>query len=121
MWRSNREFWADKDCPLAQEIVFASTGVKSADDPPWKYVAALAGSDIQTNPPTTNEAVQQSGRTFTRQVDQLPERPVLDELDRTVDMPRLEATLMEEGVAKFADPQKALLTLIASKRQSLAA
>jgi transaldolase len=33
----------------------------------------------------------------------------------------LEKTLMEEGLKKFADPQKALLKLIAEKRESLTA
>src|SRR5262249_19187910 len=69
IWRMNEEFWADKHLPLKQEIVFASTGVKTAGDPPWKYVEAFAGSDIETNPPATNAAVQLSGRTFSRQVD----------------------------------------------------
>jgi len=27
-------------------------------DPAWKYVAAFAGSDIETNPPKTNQDVQ---------------------------------------------------------------
>jgi transaldolase len=36
-----------------------------------------------------------------------------------VDMKHLEETLMREGIAKFADPQKALLKLIASKRTKL--
>jgi hypothetical protein len=31
----------------------------------------------------------------------------------------MESVLMEEGVKKFADPQKALLKLIAEKRKSL--
>jgi transaldolase len=34
-------------------------------------------------------------------------------------MKKLETTLMEEGLAKFADPQKALLKLIASTRAAL--
>ena len=37
-----------------------------------------------------------------------------------VDVEQLEATLMAEGIKKFADPQKALLALIAKKRKSLA-
>ena len=45
---------------------------------------------------------------------------VLDEIDAKVDMKKLEETLMEEGLKKFADPQKALLALIASKRKALA-
>ena len=53
IWADNQTFWAEKGCPLQQEIIFASTGTKRAEDKPWKYVAALAGSDIQTNPPKT--------------------------------------------------------------------
>jgi transaldolase len=82
-------------------------------------VEAFAGSDIQTNPPATNDAVEKSGRKFTRQVDRLPERVILDELDAHTDMEHLESVLMAEGIKKFADPQKALLKLIADKRAAL--
>lgn len=119
-WAENQQFWADKKLPLAQEIVFASTGTKRPEDPAWKYVEAFAGSDIETNPPETNDAYAKSGRTPTRQVDKLPPADVLAEIDREVDMAKLEATLMSEGVKKFADPQKDLLKLIASKRTALA-
>jgi len=44
---------------------------------------------------------------------------VLAEIDAKVDMAKLEATLMEEGLKKFADPQKALLKLIADKRKAV--
>jgi transaldolase len=98
--------------------VFASTGTKDPKEAPWKYVAALAGSDIQTNPPATNEAVAGSTLTFTRQVDKLPPPDVLAEIDQQVDMDKLHSVLMDEGVRKFADPQKALLTLIAEKRMA---
>jgi transaldolase len=121
IWRMNRDFWADKRLPLKQEMIFASTGVKKKGDPAWKYVEAFAGSDIETNPPATNHAVQQSGRTFTRHIDQLPPPEVLAEIDAKVDMRKLEQVLMEEGLAKFADPQKDLLHLIAQKRTSLEA
>jgi len=100
-------------------MIFASTGVKKAGDPPWKYVEAFAGSDIETNPPATNAEVQESGRTFTRQVDQLPPKDVLDEIDAKVDMKKLETVLMEEGIEKFAQPQHALLKLIAETRSKL--
>jgi transaldolase len=120
MWQNNRAFWADKNTPLRQEIIFASTGTKDPHDPPDKYVAALAGSDIETNPPATNEAAQQLGKTYVRRVDELPAREVLDEIDRQVDMAGLEEALLGEGVAKFAQPQKALLELIAGKRRTLA-
>jgi transaldolase len=120
IWRQNRQFWADKHLPLAQEMIFASTGTKKPEDPPWKYVEAFAGSDIETNPPATNEAVNKSGRTFTRQVDQLPPPAVLGEIAMKVEIDKLEAVLMEEGLKKFADPQKALLKLIGEKRKTLA-
>jgi transaldolase len=120
IWRANQEFWSTHPTPLRQEIIFASTGTKKPQDPPWKYVAALAGSDIQTNPPATNDAVENSGLTFKRTVDQLPPPEVLADIDAKVDMRKLEATLMSEGVAKFADPQKSLLKLLQDKRKSLA-
>lgn len=119
IWKQNEEFWADKRLPLKQEMIFASTGTKKKSDPPWKYVEAFAGSDIETNPPATNEAVEKSGRIMSRQIDKLPDASVLGEIDRLVDMQKLEETLMREGIQKFADPQKALLKLIADKRASL--
>jgi transaldolase len=119
IWRLNQEFWKDKGLPLQQEMIFASTGTKKPNDSPWKYVEAFAGSDIETNPPATNAAVEASGRTFTRMVDQLPPPAVLTEIAEKVDMQQLEETLMREGIAKFADPQKALLKLIAGKRAAL--
>jgi transaldolase len=121
IWAENQEFWAARPTPLDQEIVFASTGTKRADDPPWKYVEAFAGGDIQTNPPATNDAVARSGRTFTRKVDQLPPEDVIEEIGRLVDMEKLEATLMSEGIEKFANPQKALLALVAERRLATAA
>jgi transaldolase len=120
IWRENQAFWADKKLPLEQEIIFASTGVKKAGDPPDKYVEALAGSDIQTNPPATNEAVQKLNKHYTRKVDQMPPDAVVREVEQKVDEAKLERVLMDEGTAKFADPQKALLKLIAEKRGSLA-
>jgi transaldolase len=58
---------------------------------------------------------------FTRLVDQLPPASELEEIDQKVDYEHLEETLMAEGVAKFADPHKALLQLIGEKRASLTA
>jgi transaldolase len=120
LWRDNVEFWQDKRLPLKQEFIFASTGTKDPADAPDKYVSALAGSDIQTNPPQTNAAIQQMrGKIFTRTIDELPPRSVLDEIDARVDFARLEDVLMREGLEKFADPQKELLALIARKRKAL--
>jgi transaldolase len=119
IWKLNSQFWADKGLKLKHEMIFASTGTKKKEDPPWKYVEAFAGSDIETNPPATNKAVQDSGRTITRHVDELPPPAVLAEIDKKVDIKKLEETLMTEGLAKFADPQKALLKLIGEKRAAL--
>ena len=46
---------------------------------------------------------------YTRQVDQMPSKAVLDEIDKKVDQAKMEDVLMQEGTLKFADPQKALL------------
>jgi len=119
IWRLNQHFWADKALKLKQEMIFASTGTKKAGDPPWKYVEAFAGSDIETNPPKTNAEIQASARAFARQIDQLPPAPVVEEIRRKVDMGKLEEVLMREGVVKFADPQKELIRLIASRRKAL--
>lgn len=112
VWQANQKFWADKNTPLQQEIIFASTGTKRPQDPKWKYVQAFAGSDIETNPPETNEAVEASGMSFTRQIDQLPPAAIIEEIDQKVDWNELERVLMQEGLAKFAEPQKNLLALI---------
>jgi transaldolase len=120
IWSENQQWWRDRKLPRRQEIIFASTGTKKPDDPPDKYVAALAGSDIQTNPPATNAAVQKlSGKTFTRTVDRMPAADVLADIDARVDFARMEAVLMEEGLKKFADPQKGLIRLIGEKRAAM--
>ncbi len=120
LWQENQRFWSDKGLRLQQEMIFASTGTKVKSDPKDKYVAALAGSDIQTNPPATNDAVEELNHDYTRQVDHMPPRAVLDEIDAKVDPAQMENTLMEEGTLKFADPQKALLKQIADKRKEVA-
>lgn len=121
LWAENQAFWADKKLPLEQEIIFASTGTKKPEDAPWKYVAALAGSDIQTNPPATNDAVAASGQTFRRTVDEPVPAAVASDIDAKVDFAKLEAFLMAEGIDKFAKPQQVLLALVGEKRKMLAA
>src|SRR5947209_5572095 len=60
---------------------------------------------------------------FVSRVDvyRMPPQAVVDEIERAVDMQHMEDTLMSEGLKKFADPQKALLALIAQKRKALTA
>lgn len=119
IWQINQSFWKPLDLPLEQELIFASTGTKDPREQPWKYVAALAGSDIQTNPPETNAAVAQSGLRFERTVDQLPPDDLLAEMDAKVDIAAMHRQLMQEGVEKFVKPQRALLELIAEQRRKL--
>lgn len=120
LWKLNQEFWASKNLALQQEIIFASTGTKKPSDSPDKYVAALAGSDIQTNPPATNDAVEKLGKSYTKQVHLMPSDQIVKDIDAKVDNARMEQVLMDEGTAKFADPHKALLKLIGEKRAALA-
>ncbi len=117
IWKLNKDFWATKNLPLEQEMIFASTGTKKPSDPKWKYVGAFAGSDIETNPPETNEAVAQSGQSFTRMIDSLPSASILKAIDTHVDFQKLEDFLMNDGLKKFADPQKSLYELISMKAQ----
>jgi transaldolase len=121
VWKENEAYWASRNLPLRQEIIFASTGTKNPDDDPAKYVQALAGSDIETNPPATNEAVEQAGRTINRAVDQMPPATILGEIDRLVDLRQLEEALLREGVVKFAEPHKGLIALIAQRRVAIRA
>ena len=119
IWQENRDFWRTSNTPLDQEIVFASTGVKNPEDNPCKYVAALAGSDIQTNPPATNDAVSSSGHSFEATLGAPPETEVVNEIRRQVNFHALQETLLEEGIRKFVDPHKSLLGLIREKRMAL--
>jgi transaldolase len=64
--------------------------------------------------------VDKLNKQYTRQVDKLPAKAIVDEIRQKVDEQKLERKLMEEGTAKFAEPQKALQKLIGEKRASLA-
>ncbi|MCC6238792.1 MAG: transaldolase [Phycisphaerales bacterium] len=120
VWAENQKFWKDKNLRLEQEIVFASTGKKLSWQAEDYYVENLAGSDIQTVPPETIEAVEHLGKTYGRAIAQLPEEKIVREIHEKVDDNALEAFLMEEGLAKFTHPFKKLLGTIAAKRQELA-
>ncbi len=117
---ANEKFWADKKLPLKQEMIFASTGKKLDWQAEDYYIAELAGSDIQTNPPATNAAIAALGRTYSAVSRKLPEPAVIREFEQKVDIQKLEDYLMAEGTEKFADPQKKLIQTIANKRSQLA-
>jgi transaldolase len=119
LWADNERFWAEKNLPLQQEIIFASTGKKLDWQEDDYYPRNVAGGGIQTNPPETNDAIASAGGTYEKTVDQLPEDAVLQELDEKVDLQRMEDALMEEGIAKFAKPQKALLEAVKQQRAEL--
>lgn len=121
IWRDNSQFWQQHPTPLQQEIIFASTGTKNPNDPAWKYVAALAGSDIQTNPPATNDAVQASGQEFPALIEQSIAPTVVQEIREKVDFQRLGQVLISEGVQKFADPHRSLLDVIENLRHTVSA
>ena len=63
--------------------------------------------------------MEASGRQAVRAIEQMPSVEVLEEIDRRVDMEKLEETLVREGIIKFADPQKQLLALMTEKRAAL--
>ena len=119
VWQANQDFWNDKGLRLQQELIFASTGTKKPSDPTWKYVQALAGSDIQTNPPETNAAIASSDIEFCRTVDVMPTLQIQQQIDSNIDMQTMHDVLMKQGVDKFVKPQRELLSLIAKKRSEL--
>ena len=118
LWKDNHSFWRSHQTRLHQEIIFASTGTKNPSDKPWKYVEALAGSDIQTNPPSTNAAVASSNVQFSSKIAQMPTDSITNELLTKIDWIKLEDDLMRDGLSKFAEPHKALIELVRSKVRS---
>ena len=120
LWKMNQDFWQGKGTKLQQEIIFASTGKKLDWQDEDYYPRQLAGSDIQTNPPKTNDAIAQMGKEYPKTVGDMPAKAVLDEIDEKVDAQAMEDALMEEGLAKFADPFKKLVETVKGKRGALA-
>ncbi len=116
LWQLNQDFWSKNKTRLTQEIIFASTGTKDPKDVAWKYVRALAGSDIQTNPPETNQAIANADICFEPELAKPIDDGPRQSLQRNINFGLLESTLMQEGIAKFIEPQRKLLELIAAKR-----
>ena len=109
-------FRSAREAGVVQVIAVSTT----ADDS--ESVAALARTHpgvfaaVGVHP---NDAVDAMNKTYDKQVDKLPGKAVLDEIDAKVDQAKLETFLMEEGLSKFADPQKGLLKAIAGKKKAL--
>ncbi len=76
IWASHQKFWSANKTKLAQDYLCQHRN-EECKRCSLKYVAALAGSDIQTNPPDTNKAVAGSSEVFTKQVDKLPSDAIL--------------------------------------------
>ncbi|TWT85109.1 Transaldolase [Planctomycetes bacterium CA13] len=119
IWHLNQDFWADKDLPLQQELIFASMETKDPKGPAWKYVDAIAGGDIQTNPPELIEVIENSGQNFRRKIHKMANESIQDEINQKVDVPTMYRSLMSEGIDKFIQPQRDLLEQIARKRELL--
>ena len=82
------------------------------------YVYALAGGDIQTNPPLTAFAVNLTPYNITRMVDMLPSTEAREKLDAYLasHMEELYKALMTEGIDKFVEPQIKLVEAIRAAR-----
>ncbi|XAM00301.1 transaldolase [Phycisphaeraceae bacterium D3-23] len=117
---ANAAFWEDKGLKLKQEMIFASTGKKLDWQDEDYYIAEMAGSDIQTNPPSTNAALEDMAKTYTATSRTISDPAAAQEMGKLVEMAKLEEVLMREGTAKFAEPHQKLIQTIADKRGSLA-
>jgi transaldolase len=116
IWLMNQDYWGTHPQRLDQEIVFASTGTKNPADRKWKYVAALAGSDIQTIPPDTLAAIEEASPSFRRGIDEPEDDEIIEEIERTLDIAHMHKTLLREGMEKFIEAQRNLESTIARLR-----
>ena len=117
IWAENQQFWAERPTPLAQEIDLCQHGHEEARRSAVEVRRGLCRQRHPDQPaghqrggcPKRSHLHPARSTSFRRAA-------VVEEIDRLVDMEKLEATLMAEGIAKFANPQKALLALVAKKR-----
>jgi transaldolase len=106
-----------------QRVLWASTSTKNPSYPDVIYVEELVGPDtVNTMPEETIEAYQDHGRPLMRLEDGLADaRRVLDDLAAAgVDYDDLTDTLEREGVEKFSEAFRALLSALGEKRAALA-
>ncbi len=104
---------------MPQRLLWASTGVKDKAYPDTLYADALIGPDtVDTLPPATLDAVRDHGAgraTLTEGVEEA--RHVLAEAERLgLDLDKVTAGLVTDGVTLFADAADALLGAVAGKR-----
>ena len=103
-----------------QKTLWASTSTKDPTLSDVKYVEALIGpATVNTLPEETIHAFRDHGRVALTLEQDLPdERQVIERLRRIgIDIDRVTAELVEEGVAKFVQPFDALLETLEAKRQ----
>ena len=111
------EFWKDHRTPLSQEMIFASTGHEEARGSALEIRRGVRRQRHRDEP-----ARHQRGGAEERPHVHPSGGPIAGagrlarNRSRLVDIDHLEQTLMEEGIKKFTDPQKALLKLISEKR-----
>ena len=107
---------------MPQRLLWASTGVKDPAFPDTLYVDTLIGPNtVNTMPPKTMDAFRDHGTahvTITEDVDAA--RGVLAEAERLgLDLNKVTADLVVNGVKQFADAADALLGAVAGKRAAI--
>ena len=88
LWQENQRFWSGQGPAAAAGDDFRQHGdeEEGRSDPKDKYVARLwPAATFRRIPPATNDAVEKLNHDYTRQVDKMPPKPVLDDIDAKVD------------------------------------
>ena len=121
IWAENQHFWSGRPTPLRTGDRLRQHGHEEAQRSALEICRGLCR---QRHP--NQSAGHQRGRPAERTAASLAKSigcrrdEVVEEIDRLVDMQRLEETLMSEGIAKFATRRRSLLALVAEKRPSMA-
>src|SRR5882724_6799616 len=105
-----------------QRLLWASTGTKNKDYSDVLYVEELIGKDtVNTMPPATLAAFRDHGKvadTLEHNVDEA--QRVLDNLAHArISLDEITRSLVEQGVALFADAADTLLGAVARKREHM--